>query len=57
MLLLFFQGSTKRWQSSMPHYAVQSEKTCTLPELTGFTVVMEYNSSDRKKGQKALTRT
>lgn len=32
----------------MPRYVGHSEKTCTVPELTGFTIVMEYNSSDRK---------
>lgn len=27
------------------------KKTCTVPELTGFTIVMEYNSSDRKEAE------
>lgn len=35
----------------MPDFAGHSEKTCTAPELTGFTVVMEYNSSNRKKAE------
>lgn len=51
MLLLFFQGRTKRWQRLMPRYVGHSEKTHTVPEFTGFTIVMEYNSSDRKKAE------
>lgn len=35
----------------MPHYAGHSEKARTAPELTGFTVLMEYNSSNRKKAE------